>query len=226
MIVSAKTIIDRVSRQLVDITNVVWSRSELLEWLSVGQRLVVMLQPNATGTIATIQLTAGTRQAVPSDGWLLLEVIRNMGTNGTTPGRAIRVVSRKLLDTFNPTWHSDTKSAVVQNYLYDPQDQTGFFVYPPSNGTNYIEINYSAIPAYLTSENQNLTVPGAYEEALTHYLMFRALSKNAAFAANPQADSYLQLFNAVLGGKVTAEQANNPNLGLMPGPSASPGGTS
>lgn len=226
MTVTAQQIIDRAAKQLVDQTNVVWPRSELLGWLSVGQRLIVMLQPSATNTIATVQLVAGSRQSVPADGWMLLEVIRNMGTTGTAPGRAIRVVSRKLLDAYNPTWHSDPKSGTVQNYVYDLQDQLAFFVYPPSNGTNYVELNYSALPAHLTSESQNIDVPDAYEEALVHYLMFRALSKNAAFAANPQAEMYLTLFNSVIGGKLSAEQANNPNLGLMPGPSPAIGGTS
>jgi hypothetical protein len=46
--------------------------------------------------------------------------------------------------------------------------------------------------------------------------MFRALSKNADFAGSPQADKYLELFNTVMGAKVSSEQANNPNLGLAP----------
>jgi hypothetical protein len=221
----ASTVIDRVSKQLLDITNVRWARTDLLDWLSVGQRLIVMLQPNSTNTISVIKLVAGTRQELPSDGWMLLDVLRNMGTNGSTPGRAIRVVSRKLLDSFKPTWHSDTKSATIQNYLFDLQDQTAFFVYPPSNGTNYVEVNYSAIPAALAAETSALSIPDVYEEALTHYLMFRALSKNAEWAGSPQAEQYLSLFNAVMGAKLTAEQANNPNIGLMP-PSPQVGGVS
>jgi len=221
----ASTIIDRASKQLLDITNVRWARADLLDWLSVGQRLITVMQPNSTNTITTIKLASGTRQSLPADGWTLLDVLRNMGTDGATPGRAVRVISRKLLDAFKPTWHSDTKSATVQNYLFDPQDQTAFFVYPPSNGTNYIEINYSAIPAPLTSESTALSVPDAYEEPLVHYVMFRALSKNAEWAGSPQADMYLNLFNGVMGAKLSAEQANNPNIGLAP-PTPQIGGVS
>lgn len=221
----ASTIIDRVSRQLVDVINVTWSRTELLDWLNVGQRLIVVLQPNATNTISTVKLNPGTRQSIPSDGWILLDILRNMGADGLTPGRAVRVVSRRLLESFNPTWHSDTKSPTVQNYIFDLQDQTAFFVYPPSNGNSYIEINYSSLPTPLTAETQPLGVPDAYEEPLVNYVMFRALSKNAGFAASPQADNYLGMFNTVMGAKVSAEQANNPNIGLAP-PQPSIGGVS
>ena len=221
MTVAAATLINRIAAQLVDINNVKWSRASLLDWLSVGQRMIVVIQPSASNTIEVVQLVAGSRQAIPPNGWMLLDVLRNMGVGGTTPGRAIRLISRKLMDSFNPDWHSDAASDPVYNYLFDPQDQMAFFVYPPSTGNNHIEINYSALPAPLTSETQNIFVPDAYEEALNHYVMFRALSKNAEFAGSPEASKYLDLFNATVGAKVTAEEANNPNLGLSPQPDPS-----
>lgn len=221
MTIVASTLINRIAAQLVDINNVRWSRTSLLDWLSVGQRMIVMIQPNATNTIESIQLVAGSRQNIPANGWMLLDILRNMGADGKTSGRAIRVISRKLLDNFNPTWHADAPSDPVNNYLFDQQDQMAFFVYPPSTGNNYIEINYSALPTPLTSETQNIFVPDAYEEALNHYVMFRALSKNAEFAESPESSKYLDLFNATMGAKVTAEQANNPNLGLSPQPDPS-----
>jgi hypothetical protein len=186
----------------------------------------VVIQPNATNTVQVVQLVAGSRQAIPTNGWMLLDVLRNMGSSGTTPGRGIRVISRKLLEAFNPNWHADTQADPVKNYLFDQQDQESFFVYPPSTGNNKIEINYSALPVPLTSESQPLAVPDAYEEAMVHYVMFRALSKNAEFADDAKAAKYLDLFNGVMGAKVSAEQANSPNLGLSPTDPGTTGGTS
>jgi len=223
----ASTIINRVSAQLLDINNVKWSRTQLLDWINVGQRVIVVAQPSATNTIAAVQLVPGTRQAIPSDGWLLLDVLRNMGASGTTPGRVIRLISRKLLDAFNPNWNSDTQADPVTNYLFDPQDQLAFFVYPPSTGNNWIEINYSALPVPLAVESSPLDLPDAYEEALTHYLMFRALSKSAEFGDATGASNYLNLFNVTLGVKMNAEQVNDPNIGLNPSPDlAARGGVS
>lgn len=222
----ASSIIDRCSKQLLDITNVRWSRDQLLDWLSVGQRFIVVLQPSSSSTTVTRKLDAGTLQEIPPDGWLLLDVIRNMGTTGTTPGRAVRVVSRRLMDAYNPLWHSSPASATTQNYIFDPQSQTSFYVYPPSNGLGYLQYIYAALPAQLTSESDPITLPDAYEEALNHYVMFRALSKNAEFAGSPQAEQYLALFNTSLGAKATAEQANNPNIGLAPPNPTANGGVS
>lgn len=225
MTILASSILDRVELQLGDITNVRWSRAELLSWLSIGCRLVTTLQPSATNSVAVTKLVAGTRQYIPADGWLLLDILRNMGTSGTTAGRAVRVTSRRILDAFNPLWHTDSPSSTIQHYIFDPQDQTSYFVYPPADGTSYLEVNYSAIPAPLTSESQTLGVPDAYEDALHNYVMFRALSKNTDYAASSQADMYLGMFNTILGAKMTAEQANNPNIGLAP-PNPQSGGVS
>jgi len=226
MTILATTIINRVSAQLMDINNVKWSRTQLLDWISSGQRMIVVIAPSATNTIAVVQLVPGTRQAIPTNGWMLLDILRNMGPSGTIPGRGIRIISRKLLEAFNSNWHADTQADPVKHYLFDPQDQESFFVYPPSTGNNRIEINYSAVPAPLTSESQPLGVPDAYEEAMCHYVMFRALSKNAEFADDAKASKYLDLFNGLMGSKVTAEQANDPNLGLGPTDTSVKGGTS
>ena len=147
-------------------------------------------------------------------------------SDGQTPGPAIRIVSRRLMDAFNPSWVATSSSEVVLNYTTDPQDVTAFFVYPPSDGTNYIEINYSALPAWLSTESTPMIVNAAYEDAIINYVMYRALSKNADFAANPLAAQYLGTFNTLLGAKLTAEQANNPNTDMMSPAISAAGGES
>ena len=54
--VTAGTIIDRCARQLFDVNGVKWPRTDLLEWLNVGQRLIVVLQPSSSNTVAVIKL--------------------------------------------------------------------------------------------------------------------------------------------------------------------------
>ena len=225
-VVTVASLINKAATLLYDQTNIKWPRSEWLGWLNSGQRAIVVLQPSSTNEIEVIKLVAGTRQSIPAHGWLLLDVIRNMGTTGTTPGRAIRVVHRRMLDSYNPDWNTATASSVVRDYVFDSQNQREFYVYPPNTGTGYVELNYSMIPDDLTSEASTISVSDAYENPLLDYMLFRACSKasdinnGAALAA-----AYLQAFNAFLGGKLTAEQANNPNLGLQVD-SASIGGVS
>lgn len=222
------SIIDRCAKLLYDQTNIKWSRAELLDHLNGAQRMVAIASPSTLATVVSMKLEAGSRQSIPATGWLLLDVIRNMGVSGTTPGRAVRVISRRLLDAYNPNWQVDTAaSSVTQSYWFDNQDQTSFFVYPPSNGQGYLEINYSNAPDNLTSEAQPITVPDVVDVALVNYVMFRALSKAADFSPGAQlAASYLVTFNEIMGTKFTTEQANSPNLGLMPPSAGTRGGTS
>lgn len=215
--VTAKTIIDKATIQLIDLANIRWTRAELLSWLNDGMRQIVLIQPSATSTTSVVQLDAGTRQYIPDDGWLLLSIYRNMGTNGTTPGRAIRIISREIIDSFNPNWHTDTAKAEVRNYVYTDQDQTAFYVSPPNTGTQYIELNYSVQPADLTAETQVIPIFDIFQSALVDYILYRACSKDAEYAPGLQlASQYSASFVAAIQGKTVSEVSGNPTMSLGP----------
>lgn len=215
--VTAKTIIDKATIQLIDLANIRWTRSELLSWLNDGMRQIVLIQPSASSTTSVIQLQAGTRQYIPDDGWLLLSVYRNMGTAGTTPGRAIRIISREILDSFNPNWHTDKAAAEVRNYIYTDQDQTAFYVSPPNTGTQYIELNYSVQITDLTVETQPIPIFDIFQSSLLDYILYRACSKDAEYAPGLQlAQGYLATFVAAIQGKNASEVTGNPTQSLGP----------
>lgn len=215
--VTAKTIIDKAATQLIDIPAVRWTRSELLGWLNDGLRQTVVMQPTAANTVTVQKLAVGTRQSLPSDGWLLLNVIRNMGTNGTTPGRAVRVISRELLNGFNPDWHADAASSVTKNFMYDLSDQTAFWVYPPSDGNGYVEFNYSRQPVDLTSENQVIPIFDIFQQTLVDYILYRACSKDAEYAPGLElAKTYLATFVGSIKGKQESEIVATPEQALFP----------
>ena len=210
--ITAKTIIDKAVIQLTDISGVRWTRAELLGWINDAQRQIVIMSPNATNKISVVKLNAGTRQSLPSDGWTLLEVVRYMGTTGTKAGRAIRLASREQIDSFNPDWHSDTPAPVPRHYIFDLQDQTAFFVYPPNTGTGYVEINYSPDPADLTTETSVIYLNNIFETAILDYVLYRACSKDAEYAPGLQlAQGYLTTFMASMAAKAKSEADNSPN---------------
>ena len=225
--ITAKAIIDKASIQLLDTSNVRWTREELLGWVSDGQKQIVIISPNATNKVSVVQLAAGTRQTIPSDGWTLLEVIRSMGTTGTKPGRAIRLTSRELLDSFNPDWHADYPTAVPRHYIFDPQDQTVFFVYPPNTGLGYLQINYSPVPSTIESEDDVISINDIFETPLLDYVLYRANSKDAEYAPGLQlAAGYLQTFMASMGQKSSSELGNSPNQQFTPKDPSKPGSQS
>jgi hypothetical protein len=135
-----------------------------------------------------------------------------MGTTGTKPGRAIRLASREQIDSFNPDWHSDTPAATPKHYIFDLQDQTAFFVYPPNTGTGYIEINYSPDPSDLVSESETIKLNNIFETVILDYVLYRACSKDAEYAPGIQlAAGYLSTFMSAMGQKSQSEAENSPN---------------
>lgn len=215
---TAEIIINRVRTQLIDTGPAQrWSDEELLRWVSDGQRTIALAVPSAVSKRVTVQLTEGTLQELPSDGHLLLSVIRNMGTDGQTPGRAIRLVTREIMDAQNPDWHSAPKETVIKNYVFDPQERTSFWVYPPSNGCGYVQLNYAYVPDELVSVADELVVARIWHTPLFDYVMWRAHQKDSEFAAGQQvANGYLQTFIAAIGVQGDGESEDNPNLQLTP----------
>jgi len=217
MSVLASTIINKAAKLLTDQNNIKWPRSELLGYLNDGQRQIILIAPNSSNATTVVQLIPGSRQTIPIDGWVLLDVYRNMGITGTAPGRAIRITSKEAMDSFNPGWHYDSATSVAKSYMYDIQDQTAFWVYPPNTGTGYIQLNYAKVPTDLTSETQSISVNDILQTTILDYILFRAFSKEVGDPAALQvAQGYWSSFSAALGAKEKAESDNSPNLSLTP----------
>ena len=195
MAVTASSIINRVRTQLSDNgTTQRWSDAELLNWLSDGQRAIVVADATASQTVTTVPLAAGTRQALPSGAHKLIHIYRNLSVSGT-PGKACSYVPLSLLDNQYPDWHTDTAVAAVRHWTYDENDPVGFYVYPRNDGTGRLEVNYAIVPTDLASTSSTISVRDIYQTALFDYVMFRAHSKDSDYAAGQSlAAGYLQAF--------------------------------
>jgi hypothetical protein len=216
MSVAASVVLTKVRNQLAD-NGVVqrWTDAELLGWLSDGQRTIAGADASTASVVVPLQLSAGTRQAIPPGGYAFLSMYRNMGTDGQTPGAATRLVRRDLLDTILPGWHSAPASPTVQNYVFNNEDPRSYYVYPPNDGTGYVEINYAQMPTELTSDTQNLALPDIYQTPLFDYVMARAHAKDSDAAAGLQyAQMYMQSFMAFVGSNAKDLSLENINATL------------
>lgn len=197
----ASALIDVVERDLLDEDNDRWEAAEHLENLSSGERQLVYLLPTAYAVTGVYQLVAGTKQALP-DGTSsyqdpsantlaqaidLIEVTRNMGTDGATEGNAITPIEKDVMDQMLPGWHGATASATVDHFIPDPKDPTSFFVYPPqpSSSMGWIEAVYPGVPPTITADpgpsyDVDINMKDIYIEPLKHYMKFAAYAKNAA----------------------------------------------
>ena len=211
--ITAQEIINKVQIVLQDTTGIRWpDTTELLGWLNDGQREVLVFKPNANVVNTSIQLASGTKQSLPADGIQLIDVPRNMGSDGATPGKAIRIAMREILDAQSPDWHTETPSATTKHYMYTPLDPKHFYVYPPSNGAGQVELIYAAVPAKVATIANMISLDDIYSNVLVDYILYRAYSKDSDYAANPQRAAASQAaYTAALTGKAQAEVIVNPN---------------
>lgn len=205
MAFTAQNVLQRVVITLVDPNAVRWTTAELVRYLNDGQRDIVLVRPDATAVTTTMSLAAGARQTLPSAGAKLLEIIRN--TSGTK--RAIRLVSRAVLDAQSPDWYSKTGVTDIRHYTFDPREPRTFYVYPPAASTGAsVELIYSGYPteitepsagALYTAVSGNISVADIYVNALTNYILYRAYSKDSENTQNAAlAASFYQLYQTLL----------------------------
>ncbi len=224
MAVTVQSVIDRVQTTLQDTTGIRWPvTGELVLWVNDAQREIALLKPDASAANETVTLATGTKQAIPTGGNRLLRAVRNMSaaSNGTG-GRAVRLVSREVLDAQSPLWHDPTVSgdaahgATVKHYVYDESNPRNFYVYPGVSGNAFLEIIYSSNPSPVTASS-NLGIPDIFGNAVTDYVLFRAYTKDAEYAGNAQrASTHYNLFINSVTGKGQIDIITSPNSDMGP----------
>jgi len=219
-------IIRRAEKILNDEGAVRWTRLELQDWINDAYKEVVLLRPDANSQTATVTLAVGTRQKLSDAGTInlptalrVLDVIRNMAA--TSNKRAVRFVDRRVLDDQLPGWHAEEQSVNVVHWMFDIRTPKEFLVYPPATALAQIELAYSSVPTSHALSAGALDPDGAdttvislddiYANVILDYLLYRAYSKDAEYAANGQrAINHINSFNASLGAKTTTDIATAP----------------
>lgn len=204
MLVSS--ILSKAAILIQDISNVRWPEAELVGWLNDGQREVVQHRHDSSVLNASIALTANvTRQVLPAGSIALLNITRNMGVDGLTPGAPIKKIERTWLDALVPAWNSETGATEIKNYIANPLDPKHFEVYPRPHATTVVQVEAllcvqpadcalpSATPGAVTTLADEYSIP------LINYIVFRSLSKDAEAGDAQRAGGYLSLFMAGLG---------------------------
>ena len=243
-----KDLFFRASSQLQDLSPQFtrWTQRELVDALNDGQKAIAKYMPWSCARVDAVKLKPGTRQSIeliaaadiiPGDGstpaqvagTVLQSVVRNMGANGSTPGRAVRVVDREILDINAADWHSATGTP-VSAFVFDPRTPKVFYVTPgvPSGTNWWVEASYLADPVtvphaaegtYGKDESNTVTisVDDKYVDDLLSYVLARAFMKDAEYAANPSmASAYTTLFTASINAQAAAVTGVNPNLQSLP----------
>ena len=243
-----KDLFFRASSQLQDLAPQFtrWTQREFVDALNDGQKAIAKYMPWSCSRVDAIKLKAGSKQSIeavaatdiiPGDGstasaisgTVLQSIIRNMGANGLTPGRSVRVVDREILDVNSPDWHSTTGTP-TSGFVFDPRTPKVFYVTPavPAATSWWVEASFLADPvtiphaaegAYGKDGNSTVTisVDDKYIDDLMSYILARMFLKDAEYASNPGlASSYTTLFTASINAQAAAVTGVNPNLQSLP----------
>lgn len=253
--IKVKEVIRRISALLQD-NNPQFSRmseTEIVDFLNDAQAAIYKFLPSACSRIDAIKLVPGTLQSIeniaaanckPGDasvptapiiGSLLLDVICNMGSAGTVPGKSVRAMTegRELLDAFNLNWHSEAGTDVV-NFLFDPRMPRHFHVTPgaPAATAVWVRVAYIAMPLLIPNtgtpgaelyasaggSSATISVHDEHVDDLVNYTCARLLMKNAQYSAatGMSADAYGALFVGSINAKAVSIMGYNPNLKHLP----------
>ena len=212
-IITSANILLQASYALNDLTHQQWPREELLLYLEDGQRAAVLLRPAVNPVTIDHPMVAGSKQMLPDDGYVLLDVVRNVDGDSVSP------TSRKDLDQVARGWHQDDPGPTV-NFLYDVRNRKTFYVSPPHPGPpGEVELIYAQIPPAFARESDGsigastyadtLKIDDIYAPALIAYVLHRAYIKDTAAqgASVQKSQQYAQYFAAMITGN--AEQKDN-----------------
>lgn len=202
MTITAGTIITNRVRVLLRDTDpggVLFPDAELLSWLDDACCEINRLRPESFSTTADVALVPGARQTLPSDGFMLLEVLCNVNPTNSEVGRIIRRVERDSIDAESPTWMFSNPTATVYRYVASLTDPRTFHVYPPSTGGAGIGVRlvYARHPAPIATLESNFPLPDMYAPAAVNYVCYRANAKMVESpAATERAREYLAIFDS------------------------------
>ena len=214
-------VIKRVEDVLQD-SNVRWPRVELQNWLNESYLQIALLRPDASSKTGTLTCVAGSRQTITSGfstALRLLDVVRNLASSSDK--KVVRLIDRSVLDDQRPAWHNDTASINIQNYTFDVRQPKEFFVFPPATTSAQLEVVYADLPGTHSLSEANLhpttgsaeviKVDDTYLSVITDWILYRAFSKDAEFAANAaRAGAHYQTFMSSIGNKTQSDVGSSP----------------
>ena len=220
MALTANNVLTRAGDIIQDATNVRWPVPELLRYLNDARREIAIARPDLYSTTTPVVLAAGTKQSLPDDGSRFLDAVRNLTGAGNTPGLAVRIIEREVLDAQMPDWHMLPQVSEIKHFMFDERSPRVFYVYPPAVAATKLEVVYSRTPTEITTTTTELGDEDIYAGAIVDYVCYRAFSKDAEYAGNLERATrhYQQFANTLgLGARVGAiTSPNTANVGGMP----------
>lgn len=225
-----------------------WPEREMVIAANFAQRAIAKYLPQAGSRVDSVKLAPGTKQdftkvlaanIIPGDGSAaadingiaILGLTRNMGANGSTPGRVIRIIDRYSKDTNDPDWHTRT-GAVVREFVFEKETPRVAYVVPGVTGNVWVEMAWIAEPKaiadggapgserYVTGgagENDLMGIHDQFmDDAHNYVVAFLSMKRSKETMSADLAARHSALFVSSINAQAVALTGVNPNLKTLP----------
>lgn len=162
--------------QLGDVDKTTWTEPVLRSAFNQALSLLLLARPDAAAKKLIHVCVAGTEQVLPAGYSRLLKVVRNVTGSSNTPGRAIRMVSIHDLDKADPNWHATPATTTAYEYVFDEQNPTTFWLYPPVQAGTKVQIEASQSPDPITDLSTAFPVDPVFAQPLKELMLYLILS--------------------------------------------------
>lgn len=184
----------------------------LTDLFNSAVREIALQRPDATAHTEAIKLGDGVMQTLPREGQngatktalRLIEVIQNMGSDGTTPGEPIFISSKDAMKAFDWT----TTGTEIDNYAYDAKSNPDtYWVYPgvTAGESVYVSMTYSAEPAAITGATDDVPLPETFAGPIKDWILYQVFAGDNSDANFAKAQHRFNAFYQALGVKLKAD---------------------
>ncbi|MDE2096899.1 MAG: hypothetical protein KGL39_06590 [Patescibacteria group bacterium] len=198
------TVLTRVRNQVNDTGTVQrWPDATIMiPALNDGMLALATLTRDAYLVRKAFQLTAGQayqKGIVPGDTLRIVDVVRNMGSDGFTPGRVISECTQASMDLQDRDWMRQGPHAPdndIVNWMRDEDDVQNFFVYPkPSTSVPvWVEIKFTEVPPPVSALTDVIPVLDKYRIELQNFVTGSVLVNDVEAGDQPRGLGLLNLF--------------------------------
>ena len=202
MTFTVQQVVDFARRRVLDTrTTHRYTDQDFIDGLNQGISTMLEMKPILFASVEPLTLAEGILQDASTIGDEFMSATRNLGVDGTTPGGAIRPVSRMALDTADPGWASATPAGEVDHVAPVVETRTQFYVYPPQPAPPHtIEVVVAVHPGVYTAVGETVAVADRYLPALANFAAsFVLMADDESPATDAKAQRLYQVFVALVG---------------------------
>ncbi|WP_319000701.1 phage adaptor protein [Burkholderia metallica] len=183
-----------------------WTESDLVEYANDAALQITQWRAGEFSKPHTIDLVAGARQTLPSDGIAFYRVAGTIDRYGRTIGQPSATDTAATRIAAN--WFEQlacrrlTGDYAVRSFASDADDQTAFYVDPPVPPGKKIQavVLYASVPVRAEAGDV-LLVPAIYHNAVIEWMLYRAYGKDTESATDAmRSTEHHTTFNNMMAG--------------------------